>query len=359
MKKYIIFIITVAILLLSGCGFSVVNDIQSYELENNNNFTFINLKQLKINDFDIPIFTTEEDFFHLVSYIDRGKEILHKENVQSNNLLNDSNDIKSIFSKDYYTTDSTQYSMLNDKDIILKGNGGWEYITSKVKYTNYVVDKNASPKQKWVDYFSERLTNMVGKTSTPVIITDSWEFIWDGNITEIIIASNIMVTEDINNPLPDEKTVKPVIPSGENHVMYEMSVMFINDTPVMMGINDICDDYSKISLKSIQTNISADDPLYSNCSFVPPSNGQVFEYAYNCAQIDENNNIIYCPVFIESNCYYGTYREFDYKLKFLVADINGDAKTEVLAYNKGHSSNSFMIIAYNLDNNSLNPYIIE
>ena len=215
--------------------------------------------------------------------------------------LFNSNDVKTIYAKDYFTFDSTCYSLLKEDIEFLRYNTQWNPLpnNARIRYINYFLDDKL-PLQLWENEISLMLKTIYGETSTPVIICESWEFTTNGNNYAYVVASNIVGGDYLVDKTQVSFSEKKCF--DDTSCIYYCDVLFCNDTIIYSEFSDIYNVYDD------------DTELLSN---------------YWSYQTDSSGNLKLCPlpggVWMELK-----YMTVSEQPNICVCDVNGDGRVELL-----------------------------
>lgn len=245
-----------------------------------------------------------------------------------------------IYGYTYYDTSSSNYNSIQ-YNIIIKATGNWDFVPTKIKYTNYIIE-NTSQKNEWIDYFKNRIKEN-GFNLVPIIITESWEFEYNGVKCAAVNATNV---QSINRNTFEDENQRSVI-SRENvstNTLYQMSAIFIG--------NESYKTYEYF------TEAENSNSLYGmNISFSPII-GDKNVYKYNSFQFNDEEETILRPMFLTVNSE-DNYSFFNHDNIYLFADIDGDNKLESIFYHNANDSFYNKVIIYEIFNNILIPQYIE
>ena len=316
------------------------NNSQPHENLNN---LLVDNSSIEIDENDIIVIANPHNFitnskedydpFFLVPFFKDDVKI--KSSPIEKEYLDRISDIKDLRADEYYSKDSTGYDNLTD-EVIFKYIGDLDIKYNSVKYINYFSDEKAVPKQNWIKHFEARMSNEYEKpTDTPVTIKESWSFNYMGNEIEIVKSGNTIYTADreaYSRKQTDydiyekiENLPQAIVPYGENHILYEMTSIFLNDEVVYQDAISV----DEISTKCI-SGMSHEN--WIGISFVPPEDDTYFEFKFYSFQCDNYGNIIKCPVFVDHTGGLGT-ENFVYSSYFALMDTDNDLKLEILHYN--------------------------
>lgn len=229
-----------------------------------------------------------------------------------------------VYAKDYYDSSSTYYSSLMDTDIVLLYKGEYDYSQNKILYINYE-DDTREPEKVWTDFFEERINGLKGKTDTPVVIKCSYTFYINGHRYDYVVASNVYKTtykpnidNNVWNDLEEdgwykslaECSVEPVVPYGDNHVIYRCEYIFIDGKPAKSGV----------------TRCST---INEEFSFSPSKEDEYIHLLYYSYQKDSDGNLIICPVFLDFGYSISYAVKFGLNNRIFLGDTNNDGQTDI------------------------------
>jgi len=214
--------------------------------------------------------------------------------------------------------------------------GGWNLFPDKVRYQKY--DWNSQPDQdRWQRYFRKKLRGM--SIDSPVVIKESYLFDWDGVRTEVVTASNAVISKKETCLSSNGKTVKRKLPSNKKAAVYTVSAMFRGDGTV----TDIfCD------AQPVQRSEKAFDGSGEGIAFCPPSEkGAVYQNYVSTIQFQRSGKLSKYRCFFDMNGELSI-REYRYLPKYLVCDTDGDGKSEFIAYHDGSGTLGQVFRVYKL-----------
>ena len=320
-KLFFISIITLVILFLPIKSYAQQKDAEY--------FAVLNFDSLKTIDS-----VNHHRDYGTVSYIKNGIEMLENDVREENAISPDDSRLHNIYAKDYFAPFSTGYSNLGN-DIILKTNAFWNPVKAKVRYINYIEQPNAKPRQEWLDYFSDIITEECGQTDSPIVISEAWITWWNGieyaavNASNYVWRSSLQPSEYYNSP---EK-----IPAGNNHLMYRSTMIFANGKPMYEYISDV--RYWKINTTPLNREME-----HVCCSFIAAEDESIL-YCEDFAsyQYDKNGKLKLYAVY--DLCSW-IYQEMQYSPDYFFGDVDGDGKLELVGYHR--SNNSVMMGGYSV-----------
>ena len=201
-------------------------------------------------------------------------------------------------------------------------------ILSKVTYIDYDVSDKL-PKECWKANFEKKITEEynfrryigpinysncggVDNWAAPVIIRESWSFSYDGHNYDIVTACNLYcVGDEVDLIYKDEEYEKSDFEKSGG-LLYLITLIFIDDTLLNTG---------RGWGPGIQS-ISKED-------FSFPEDYDSALAGYSVYQYDKEGNVKLYPLYLLVDY---SYRDFRKWTTFLFADIDGDGKGEIIAY---------------------------
>ena len=264
-------------------------------------------------------------------------------------INNEPNEYINIYAKDYFSSDSTGYSILNDNDIIYKYSGTHTPFPEKVTYINYAVDSSHQPKQEWINDFKNIVSTEVEQFNSPIIVKESWSVKYDNAEIDIVNFCNFIPNSFRPPHLDDFYGLKKSenIPS-ENSILYNEYVIFYNNDvkPFLISYYDI----------DIVSSEALDKENF--VSFKLPEKedkGTFYNIATWTYQYDNEYNIIKSPVFGPS--YYFQLDEIEYEYCFI--DIDNDGYLEIINHREGNGMNDILsIYKYDATTDTVN-YVVS
>ncbi|MBE6866133.1 MAG: hypothetical protein E7492_04155 [Ruminococcaceae bacterium] len=242
-------------------------------------------------------------------------------------IFNAPSDFHNIYAKDYFAPFSTNYSSIDNDDIILKTSAFWNPVKAKVRYVNYFKQPSAKPRQEWIEHFEKALTEEYGHTDSPIIISEAWITWWNGVEYAAVNAANYVNRESLE---PSEFYENPQdIPAGENHLMYRVSMVFINGKPI--------DEYYFGSYAwNIKTQPLSTEMEFFPRSFITPEDETLLYCAdYITYQYDKSGNVKKYALY--DLCYW-IHQEMQYSNTYFFGDVDGDSELEMVVYRRSHNS---------------------
>lgn len=250
-------------------------------------------------------------------------------------LYYEHNGLNPVYAKDYFSSDSSGYTELDDKDIIFWTNKKYNPLVTTVKYTEYITDCS-EPNPIWTDYFRSKLNSKAGYSDTPIVIRCSWEFTYNEKHYAFVIANN-MVLGDKGELFNNKKETSIVIPYGENHVIYNESTLFIDGVPAW---HDIFQNIQFQTIEEIQIN--KNDTLLA---FSPADDYNLGSYFHSCYQSDKDGNLISCPLYL-NNVMHSEIINYAFYDTIRLIDLTGDGSPEMILQQKGKGG--YLLSVYDL-----------
>ena len=267
-----------------------------------------------------PVVKRDNTRFDTVSITFAGGQLMTPEYLQNYtgdireledvaDMIMEFKDIKYIKSMDLYTTDSTNYANLNPAHISGFTTGDWNPVVSKIKYTDYSKSEE-KPKDYWIEAVKQDLDSCFESkykctADTPVVITESWTFDYNGRNAEIITACNLVYSDGVKKyDSAAECDIPQIIPRGQNFAAYEISLLIVDGKTEQVLESDI----ERVG------------------EFTYPADG-LFVNEYSVWQSDEKGETVLCPMFTS-----GSYslREMRVQNDYLYLDVDGDGMGEII-----------------------------
>lgn len=321
--KKIVFVLTMVIL----CRISVSRQVQAAA---SNGYEADSLTYIQFSDMNEAL---------PVSYIKKGRQMLNGDgeknlySILQTTLLREALPAEKLLYKT--EADSAIYEKRRSPDYSCRvmTSGKWELFPGEVRYQSYSLRKQPA-KSGWNRYFKKYLKNHV--VDSPVVIKESYTFDWNGVGMELVTASNVMVREGKDCKIADGRNKKGILPLNRNAAVYTISALFKNGKAVL-------DVFSNIQRVSVSER--AFEPSGSGISFWQPSDGSWYQDYIGSVQIgtDGKHKKFRCcfNMYGESSM-----REYCYFPEFLICDMDGDGKSEVIVYHGGSDSLRQRIVIY-------------
>lgn len=306
---------------------------------NHNQIAIANLNALRSND------VNEKRYDLIVSYIKNGEQLIKRNDWGSYYEWNytkvyedfrNQNNTKYVLAVDYYDENSTGYTGLNCNEIIFEYSGELKNI-SKIKYINYE-EEQLTPEKAWLDFFFTILKDKVGETNSPIIITEAWEFEWNGKNAAIVTAKNTIPNNTLKWVQYNEDCgIIPIELHNDNLIIYNMTAIFIDDNPTLIK-NPLI--------------IKIDNQLK------PPTTDKYGPYGvmFYSYQYDSSLNIIKRPLYATASSEQHL-RDFYYTPSFLVIDIDGNKVDDIIIYNNSWEGLRRYVEIISYENNELVKYL--
>ncbi len=238
----------------------------------------------------------------------------------------------SLYAKDYYTSDSTGYESLTDSDVLFQSNEPISMTTSKVRYTNYQYS-NRAPRSEWVEQVEPILENLYlenpemyipltypsessdfvlipGKIQSPVIIRESWEFVFNDNSYAIVTACNIASDNDCSG------LEYYTFDDDLQRAIYRFTVVFVNDKIIEVNKKTYYDPHLYILYEKTLDRIGSTKDM------------TIYQPFYTTIQSGPDGELVLCNSWLDRMGYYD---EFMYWPCFVVIDTDNDSIPELLS----------------------------
>lgn len=353
--------------LLQSAIASSINNNPNLSSKTDENSSLIDNSQTTV-ELAIPEYVSQFSFFNpcsfttnvlsnklfiAASYIKDDMQMIHSDNNAAagtvytyyedvDNALHQYPDAKTIYAKDYYASTSSGYEMLKENDIRLKYFGNIGRASVKVEYINYWND-DREPNPKWIEYFRRQIEQKIGYTDTPILISDAWLFEYNGTRCAVVNATNLEYTLE-NTPKFENLLTEDKIPSGNNHITYMCSALFIGEKNIYDIFRPYCEHISnQFHLKELITE-------NQKCWYsFTPSEDNIY-HTHLTIQRDSTGNLCL-------NNYYDIC-DNDNKIirNFFIYDIDADGYLEMIFSNndeRGGYYNFYSI--YKITENALIP----
>lgn len=219
----------------------------------------------------------------------------------------------------------------------IASNGDWDFFPEDVSHVSFGLD-NQPEQEEWQTYFRQKLD--LADIDSPVIITETYSFSWNGHETAVVTASNLLPSDS-----PDAQTDRlqsSSLPGNNSPGVYIISALFIPEA-------------EPVELFSQYDNIpkGQKEAAHEGVAYVPEDvnyNGLI--QPIPDIQYDEYGNtsifFIYCNHGGEL-----TMRGYQHLPKFLVADINGDHELELVMDVDRSSSTMSYTVVYQMKDDTL------
>lgn len=204
-------------------------------------------------------------------------------------------------------------------------NGDWELFPESVEYKAYSIRRQPAV-SRWKNYFEKRLKKR--SVNSPVVIKESYTFDWDDVKTELVTASNVIVSEDMELKISDGKNRESTLPSNSHAAAYTISTLFRNGKAVLDVFSDV---------QMVQASKKAFGETGSGISFCLPPKGAEYQDYIQLVQFGNSKEWKKFRCFFQMNGE-SVMREYRYFPKYMVCDLDGDGKAELAAYQDGSSS---------------------
>lgn len=222
----------------------------------------------------------------------------------------------------------------------IASNGEWDFFPDKVTHQTYSIEEQPS-QSDWVEYFSNRLTEI--NYDGPTVITESLIFEWDGIETAIVTASNIIVSDSEDTyDIPEETFQTAKQPKNDAPSIYMISALFIQGNSPL-----------ELFYQYIEISKEQETAAWLGTSYVPwDNNYSQYTQFISAIQYDESGGLLVFPI----SCNHGgelVIRDYKYMLRYLICDIDGDKKSEIIEYIERTSSSMCFCKVFKLTPKSL------
>ena len=229
---------------------------------------------------------------------------------------------------EYYDKESTGYENIPQYGILFMSTKDYNPILSKVTYIDYDVSDKL-PKECWKANFEKKIIEKynsrryigpinysncggVDNWAAPVIIRESWSFSYDGHNYDIVTACNLYCVNDEVDLIYKDKEYEKSDFEKSGGLLYLITLIFIDDTLLNTGRG------WGPGIQSI-----------SKEEFSFPEDYDSALAGYSVYQYDKEGNVKLYPLYLLVDYDYRDFRKWS---TFLFADIDGDGKGEIIAY---------------------------
>ncbi len=212
----------------------------------------------------------------------------------------------------------------------IASDGEWNFFPYEVKHTEYTYD-NQPENKEWTDYYRTMLAK-----DTPIIITDVYSLEQNGVQIDVVTASNIVMNGDIAKLYTKDDTYPtPNVPQSERTSIYIICAVFIEGQEPTK-LYELSESFLTINDMG---GISCDPTVYS----------EYFQQIYSTLQYDVSGEVSVCPIYCNMNGELNL-RSYMNKPTYVIADIDGDGKVELVEYRDRLSSDMSICIIYDYTN---------
>jgi len=198
----------------------------------------------------------------------------------------------------------------------LHSNGDWDFFPEQIKYEYYSLE-NQPDRPEWTASVKEIIANSgtpassgwhyIGVTSVPeapIVFLDAWVFTWGGIEMALVNASNLLQTDEKNDPNP---------PPAEHTTVYQLSILFITgEEPLVLS--------GLIGPGPLRER----HDIFNAGFYTPPEDREWYHTEWSVVQYDADGGWMICPVYIEGEGY-GQAR-----MVMMLADIDGCGTSELI-----------------------------
>ena len=203
-------------------------------------------------------------------------------------------------------------------------NGGWELFPDKAVRETYTIDRQPD-RPDWTDYFSRKLA--ASGWDCPVLIREVLTFSWGGRQAEIVTGSNVLITatdEDEHwwgEDVTGEMLAAAQLPAKRSRSVYRCSVLFLEGAEPMeleTYYGEEIPEDGWLGRSDLDLGLLT---FFSAAEYRP--DGGVDTYRVFCDDSTELN-----------------LRYWGYAPRFLICDLDGDGRSE-LVYDHDDSSSLY------------------
>ena len=224
--------------------------------------------------------------------------------------------------------------------LTVASNGDWEMFPNRAVRTTYSLDDQPQ-RPDWTEYFAQRLEEDVKNlrdvetVETPVIIREVLTFTWNGVKAEVVTASNVFITA--TEQKEQGVVVTPAVraaaryPSENSTAIYRYTAIFFKG-------------FDPIELTSYQTKTIPWDQWLAYPE--EPENTHLVSF-FSAVETGENGKLGVYPVFCDCEAE-RELRQWSYVPRFLICDVDGDRRSELVVAQDGSSNRECSTFIYRL-----------
>lgn len=265
---------------------------------------------------DSAVYITDDQSYILISFIRNGSQQLEGEwgpGSQSLDALLEnapSPDSLIAVSLPHFYDDIKSYTL---GPIVT--NGEWNFFPSEIVHTSYnIVNQPTQP--AWIDYFKQSL-NFRGFDG-PIIISESYSFSWNGVDADLVVATNVLPTDNNDNLLSEYLSSASTL-SNSRPGIYILSALFVQGNEPLELFSEYADIYSR-----------NEEMLGTGSSYISDDvGGSYSKHFISSIQYNESMSPSIFPIYCDHSGELNI-RIFQYCPQYLICDIDGDAQTEVI-----------------------------
>lgn len=278
-----------------------------------------------------------------VSYVRNGKQLLTGDgktpmhiHILADTLLKDALPAEELVRWTYADTAASGKESQPDFSCMVMTDGDWELFLDSPQYQAYSM-KNQPSDSKWHRYFKKLLKQQ--SVDSPVVIKESYTFDWGGVKTEVVTASNVLVSKGTDLKEASGKVKNKTLPSNEHPAVYTISALFRDGAAALPIFADI---------QPVPSGKKAFDRSGEGIAFYPPTvKGTLYQDDILSVQFDKENRVKKFRCFFNMNGE-GSMRQYRCFPAYLICDLDGDGQSELVAYHHGTDSLSQLSVVYRL-----------
>lgn len=191
----------------------------------------------------------------------------------------------------------------------IASNGTWDFFPDVAQYHTYGPDRQPD-QQEWTDYFEEKLA-VLGYDG-PVLIRQAVRFQGASSEVAVVTASNI-TTNGVQAFLEGASICQAEKPANKEPGLYILTALFVQGQEPL----EVYHQYEEIS-------------PFVGADYLPWNRDTSFMQAFSAFQFDNEGNMTAYPIYMDMTGE-AQLRIMETQPAFLIADINGDSSSEVIA----------------------------
>lgn len=268
------------------------------------------------NDSDYVVYITDDQSHILISYIRNGLQLLEGEWGPGSQPLDIF--LENVPSPDSLITVALPHFYDDIKSYTLGPivtNGEWNFFPSEIVHTSYdMVNQPTQP--AWIDYFKQSLD--FRGFDGPIIISESYSFSWNGVDADLVVATNVLPTDNNDNLLSEYLSSASTL-SNSRPGIYILSALFVQGNEPLELFSEYADIYSRNEeMPGTGSSYIADDV-----------GGSYSKHFISSIQYNESMSPSIFPIYCDHSGELNL-RIFQYRPQYLICDIDGDAQIEVI-----------------------------